>query len=95
MKEGLLALPSMGPGGCRVQIFQDKDLSEFSLLSIGQFCDAGCTAHYDKTTVWITDDKGITIITTSIQACTWSTCTILTHALHRKQWPRLSFPLTL
>ena len=63
MKEGLLALPSMGPGGCRVQIFQDKDLSEFSLLSIGQFCDAGCTAHYDKTTVWITDDKGITIIT--------------------------------
>ena len=40
-----------------VHIFADEDLSEFSLLSIGQLCDGDCTAHYDKDRVWITDNK--------------------------------------
>ena len=46
-----------------MQIFQDSDLSEFSLLSVAQFCDEGCTAHYDRHRVWITNQDGKEILT--------------------------------
>ena len=61
-KEGYLKIPTLDQAGCRVQIFQDADLSEFSLLSIGQFCDVGCIAHYDKHGMWLTDAEDITLL---------------------------------
>ena len=62
IEEGRLALPALNSTGCRVQVFRNEDLTEFSLLSIGQFCDAGCTAHYDDKHVWITNRDGTNII---------------------------------
>jgi hypothetical protein len=29
----------------QVDVFEDKDLPHISLMSLGQLCDAGCTAH--------------------------------------------------
>ena len=57
IKEGYLNLPHLTRPERLVHIFADEDLSEFSLLSIGQLCDGDCTAHYDKDRVWITDNK--------------------------------------
>jgi len=31
-------------------------------MAIGQFCDADCTAHYDKHRMWITDTHGTDIV---------------------------------
>jgi len=62
IKVGYLALPQLTEQGAKVHIFQNKDLSEFSLLAIGQLCDDGCIAHYDRQRVWVTDRAGHTII---------------------------------
>lgn len=62
IKVGHLALPQLTKHGTRVHIFQNKDLSEFSLLAIGQLCDDGCIAHYDRQRVWVTDHTGTPII---------------------------------
>ena len=57
-----LNLPTLTSTGCRVHIFRDEDLHEFSLVAIGQLCDADCTTHYDKHRMWVTDARGTDII---------------------------------
>ena len=53
-----LQLPTLSSDGCQVHIFRAQDLTEFSLVTIGQLCDADCTAHYDKSRMWVTDKHG-------------------------------------
>ena len=48
---GLLQMPSLPLAARRAHLF--PDLTSGSLLSIGQLCDAGCTALFNRTTVTI------------------------------------------
>jgi hypothetical protein len=49
---GDLDLPTLPPAARIVHIF--PELGDDSLLSIGQLCDAGCEAHFSKSTATIT-----------------------------------------
>jgi hypothetical protein len=62
VQSGYLQLPTLTSNGCQVYVFRDEDLTEFSLVAIGQLCDDDCTAHYDKTKMWITDKSDTDII---------------------------------
>jgi hypothetical protein len=43
----MLKLPQLPRAGKKVRLFRDTELT-LPLLSVGQFCDADCTAHMDK-----------------------------------------------
>jgi hypothetical protein len=50
-------------GGClNLLTIKDEDLTEFSLLTVGQFYDAGCKAHFDVAKMWITSLNKATIL---------------------------------
>jgi hypothetical protein len=48
--EGLLNLPQLPAGACKTYLFNTM---QSSLVSIGQLCDAGCIATFDKHNVFI------------------------------------------
>jgi hypothetical protein len=53
----MLKLPQLTHAGRTVRLFRDTELT-FPLLSVGQFCDADCTAHMDKHEMRICDPTG-------------------------------------
>jgi hypothetical protein len=53
----MLKLPQLTRAGKKVRLFRDTELT-FPLLSVGQFCDADCTAHMDKHEMRIYDPSG-------------------------------------
>lgn len=65
-----LQLPTLSSDGSQVHIFRAQDLTEFSLVTIGQLCDADCTAHYDKSRMWVTDKHDTDIIVGTRNATT-------------------------
>ena len=48
---GLLNIPQLPPEARHAQIF--SSLAFGSLLSIGQLCDHGCSAYFDKSKLYI------------------------------------------
>ena len=51
--EGLLNLPQLPPGACKTYLIAKM---QSSLVSIGQLCDAGCIATFNKHHVFIKKD---------------------------------------
>ena len=56
-----LRIPSLPPEACSQHLFPDMKTS--GLLSIGQLCDAGCTATFTQTTLTVKNKHGEVIIT--------------------------------
>ena len=54
--EGFLNLPQLPPEACKTYLFNDM---QSSLVSIGQLCDAGCLATFDKDTVSIKKNNAL------------------------------------
>lgn len=55
-----LHIPSLPPEACSQHLFPDMKTS--GLLSIGQLCDAGCTAQFTQTTLEVRNKHGEVII---------------------------------
>jgi hypothetical protein len=55
-----LNLPNLPTGACEAHIF--KELASGSLVSIGQLCDGGCIATFDRTTIKIFHQEKVVLI---------------------------------